>query len=315
MTSTTSTANLPGRAGTARRKPKGRGASAFSWFWTLIFVGPNVALFSVFVLVPVIAAFVLSVYQWNLISPPRFVGFQHYVEIFGDARARNALVKTIYLVFLGVVPTVILSFILAVLINTRFAGYRIFRTFYLLPIVISFVASAVLWRFVFDPRVGPVNTILASFGIDGPNWLQDTFWAMPAVSIVIIWLRLPLGIILYLAALQQINKNLTEAARIDGATSWQNMRYVIWPSVRPMTFLILILTLRGVLFESFDVVQVMTDGGPLRATDIFIKYIYDAAFEQLRMGYASAMATLLFIVVALLALIFTPPRVPRGKSR
>lgn len=311
----TATSTAVASLGQAPPRRKGRGANAVSWFWTLVFVGPNVVLFGVFMLVPVLAAFALSLFEWDLISPPRFVGFQHYVDMFGDPRAFNSFVKTIYLVLLGVVPTVILSFVLAVLINTQFALYRVFRTFYLLPIVISFVASAVLWRFVFDARVGPVNAFLGWLGINGPNWLQDPFWAMPAVSIVIIWLRLPLGIILYLAALQQINQNLLEAANIDGATSWQKMRYIIWPSVRPMTFLVLIITLRGVMFESFDVIQVMTDGGPLRATDIFIKYIYDAAFEQLRMGYASAMATLLFIVVAGLAMIFTPPRASQGARR
>jgi multiple sugar transport system permease protein len=166
----------------------------------------------------------------------------------------------------------------------------------------------VLWRFIYDPRVGPVNEMLGMFGIAGPNWLQSTAWAMPAVSIVIVWLRLPLGIILYMAALQQINPQLLEAAEVDGAGPWQKLIHVIWPNVRPVTFLILVITLRGVIFDSFDVVQVMTGGGPLDATDILIKYIYDLAFAQLRLGYASALSTMLFIIVGVLALIFNPPR-------
>jgi len=129
---------------------------------------------------------------------------------------------------------------------------------------------------------------------------------------VIVWLRLPLGIIMYLAALQQINPQLLEAAEIDGANSWQKLVHVIWPNVRPVTFLILIINLRGIIFDSFDVVQVMTGGGPLDSTDILIKYIYDLAFAQLRLGYASALSTVLFIVVAGLALIFTPPQTPRA---
>ena len=140
-------------------------------------------------------------------------------------------------------------------------------------------------------------------------------WAMPAIALVIVWLRLPLGIILYLAALQQINPQLLEAAEIDGANTWQKLAHVVWPNVKPVTFLVVIINLRGIIFDSFDVVQVMTGGGPLDATDILIKYIYDLAFAQLRLGYASALSTMLFVIVAVLALIFTPPQQSRGAIR
>ena len=276
--------------------------------WSLLFVLPNFALFAVFIVIPIIAAFALSLFDWNMIADPQFIGFQNYLDILSDPRAINSIVKTVYLVVLGVVPTVLLSFGMAVLINTRFLGYSIIRTFYFLPIVISFVASAVLWRFIYDPRVGPINALLGVFGINGVNWLQSVAWAMPATSLVIVWLRLPLSIILYLAALQQISPQLLEAAEIDGASAWQKLIHVIWPNVKPVTFLVVIINLRGIIFDSFDVVQVMTGGGPLDATDILIKYIYDLAFAQLRLGYASALSTVLFIVVAGLALLFTPPR-------
>lgn len=292
-----------------RRRPLFDAATAA---WSLLFVLPNFVLFAIFIVIPVIAAFALSLFDWNMIADPRFVGLQNYFDILKDPRAVNSVVKTVYLVVLGVIPTVLLSFAMAVLINTRFIGYSIVRTFYFLPIVISFVASAVLWRFIYDPRVGPINALLGVFGISGVNWLQNTAWAMPAVSLVIVWLRLPLGIIMYLAALQQINPQLLEAAEIDGANSWQKLVHIIWPNVKPVTFLILIINVRGIIFDSFDVVQVMTGGGPLDSTDILIKYIYDLAFAQLRLGYASALSTVLFVVVAGLALIFTPPQNPRA---
>lgn len=298
-----------GASASSRAAPRRRSsARTDSPFWAFLFVGPNVVLFAIFIIIPIIAAFALSLYDWNLISDPRFVGFRNYSDILGDAQALNAVVKTVYLVFMGVVPTVILSFLIAVMINTTFPGYTVFRTLYLLPIVISFVASAVLWRFIYDPRVGPIAELLNLFGIAGPNWLKDTTWALPAISMVIVWLRLPLGIILYLAALQQINPQLMEAAEIDGAGPWAKLRHIIWPNVMPVTLLVLVLTLRGIIFESFDVVQVMTGGGPLNSTDILIRYIYDLAFSQLRLGYASALSTVLFIIVAILALIFNPPR-------
>ena len=300
------------RAGTPPSRRRRKPTDAFAALWALLFVGPNFVLFAIFILLPVVAAFALSLFDWNMIADPRFIGLRNYADIAGDPRALNSIIKTVYLVVIGVIPTVLLSFGMAVLINTRFIGYSVIRTLYFLPIVISFVASAVLWRFIYDPRVGPINALLGMMGINGTNWLQSTAWAMPAISLVIVWLRLPLGIILYLAALQQINPQLIEAAEIDGAGPWQKLIHVIWPNVKPVTFLILIINLRGIIFDSFDVVQVMTGGGPLDSTDILIKYIYDLAFAQLRLGYASALSAVLFLVVAGLALIFTPPRTTRG---
>lgn len=291
----------------ARRRSKSR-LETVHWGWLTLFLAPNLILFTVFILFPIVIAFSLSFFKWDLISAPKFVGLANFIAIPADPKAVNSIVKTIYLIAIGVVPTVIVSFLLAVLINTKFPGIRIIRTIYLMPLVISFVASAVLWRYIFDPRVGPVNVLLSLIGIEGPAWLQSTNWSMPAIAIVIVWLRFPLGMLLYLAALQSISPSLLEAASLDGANTWQKLRHVIWPSVRPVTFLVTIVTLRGVLFDSFDVIQVMTDGGPIGSTDILIKYIYDVAFGQLKLGYASALATALLIIVAGLALLLSPPR-------
>jgi len=282
------------------------------WGWLTLFLAPNLVLFTVFIGVPMLIALGLSFFDWDLISAPRFVGLANFLAIPRDARAMNSIVKTAYLIAIGVIPTVIVSFLLAVLVNTKVPGIRAIRTIYLLPLVISFVASAVLWRFIFDDHFGPISTILSWFGIQGPGWLKSTSWSMPAVAIVIVWLRLPLGMLLYLAALQGINPALLEAAELDGANVWQRLRHIVWPSVRPVTFLVTIITLRGVLFDSFDVIQVMTGGGPIGSTDILIKYIFDKAFSELDMGYASALATALFLMVSVLALVLTPPRATRG---
>lgn len=298
---TTGTANAAGRI----NRPH--------WGWLSVFVAPNLILFTVFIVVPMVVALGLSFFDWDLISVPRFVGLRNFLIIPHDPRAVNSIVKTAYLITIGVIPTVGVSFLLAVLINIRLPGIRVIRTIYLLPLVISFVASAVLWRFIFDDHFGPINTILSWAGIQGPGWLQSTAWSMPAVAIVIVWLRFPLGMLLYLAALQGINPALLEAAQLDGANGWQRLRHIIWPSVRPVTFLVTIITLRGVLFDSFDVIQVMTGGGPVGSTDILIKYIFDTAFSELNMGYASALATALFLMVAVLALMLTPPRATGGR--
>lgn len=260
-------------------------------------MAPNIILFMVFMVIPIIGAFALSLFKWDLLSDPQWVGFANYVAIADDPRALNSIIRTIYLVLGGVIPTVLLAFLIAVAIDIKFPVVKLVRTLYLMPIVISFVASAVLWKWIFDPRWGPINIALSLVGVDGPSWLTSTTWALPAVTIVMIWLRLPLAILLYLAALQQINPEVLEASSIDGAGPVARLRHILWPSVRPVTLLVLIITLRGVLFEAFDVVQVMTGGGPLRSTDILIKYIYDAAFRDLQLGYASALATVLFIIV------------------
>ena len=282
------------------------------WGWTAFFVAPNLAIFTIFMIVPIIGAVALSFFEWDLMSPAVFVGLDNYSAIAADPRAINSIFQTAYLVVIGVVPTVLVSFLLAVLINTNFPGIRVVRTIYLMPLVISFVASAVLWRYIYDPRFGPINTILGWFGIDGPAWLQSTGWSMPAIAIVIVWLRFPLGMLLYLAALQSINPQLLEAAEIDGAGTWVKLRHIIWPNVRAVTFLVTIVSLRGVLFDSFDVVRVMTDGGPIGSTDILIRYIFDVAFSQLRLGYASALATALFVIVAVMAMLLAPPKAMSG---
>jgi ABC-type sugar transport system permease subunit len=304
----------PAASAISAHPSSGRGdPDRVQWGWLTLFVAPNLLIFALFIILPIMIAVGLSLFQWDILSAPRFVGLDNYFKIPTDPRAANSIMKTAYLVVIGVVPTVIVSFLLAVLINTHFPGIRVIRTMYLLPLVISFIASAVLWRYVFDPRFGPINTALGWIGIDGPEWLQSTGWSMPAVAVVMIWLRFPLGMLFYLAALQAINPSILEAAELDGASAWRKMVDVVWPNVRPITFLVTIVTLRGVLFDSFDVIHVMTGGGPIGSTDILIKYIYDVAFSELRLGYASALATGLLLIVAALTLILTPPRTTGGR--
>jgi multiple sugar transport system permease protein len=276
------------------------------FFWMLVFLGPNLTIFFIFVVVPVAGALVLSLFQWDLTSPPRFVGLANFYKISEDPQVFNSLLRTLTLLIGGVLPAVIGSFLIAVLINVKFIGYRVVRTLYFMPIIISFVASALLWSWIFNPRNGPINVVLGFFGIAGPDWISNPGTAIWSVVIVLVWMRLPIGILLYLAALQNVNQSLIEAARIDGASGFDILRYILWPAVRPVTQLVAITTTQAVLFESFDVVKVMTDGGPLYSTNILIKHIYETAFHQFQFGYASAMATLLFLIVLLVAAVLIP---------
>jgi ABC-type sugar transport system permease subunit len=292
-------------------KPAGRSGSALrnslgDYLWMLVFLGPNLTLFIVFVAVPIAGAVSLSLFQWDLTSTPRFVGLDNFYKISSDPQVFNSLLRTLTLLVGAVMPTVIGSFLIAVLINVQFIGYRIIRTLYFMPVIISFVASALLWTWIFNPRSGPINVVLRLIGIDGPDWIGNPATAIWSVVIVLVWMRLPIGILLYLAALQNVNQSLLEAARIDGASSLDILRHVLWPAVRPVTLFVTITTTQSVLFESFDVVNVMTNGGPLYSTNILIKHIYETAFHQFDFGYASAMATILFLIVVLIAAVLFP---------
>ena len=284
-----------GRLSAARR------SSISDMFWMLVFLGPNLTVFFIFVVVPVIGALVLSLFQWDLTSPPQFVGLANFSKIGSDPQVLNSLLRTLTLLVGGVLPAVVGSFLIAVLINVQFIGYRVIRTLYFMPIIISFVASALLWSWIFNPRSGPINAVLGFVGIAGPDWIGSPGTAIWSVIIVLIWMRLPIGILLYLAALQNVNQSLVEAARIDGANGLDILRYILWPAVRPVTQLVTITTTQAILFESFDVVKVMTDGGPLYSTNVLIKHIYETAFHQFEFGYASAMAAVLFVMVLLVA--------------
>ncbi len=292
-------------------KPAGRLSatqpnSLSDYFWMLVFLGPNLIVFFVFVVVPIAGALVLSLFQWDLTSAPRFVGLANFYKISSDPQVFNSLLRTLTLLVGGVLPAVIGSFLIAVLINVQFIGYRVVRTLYFMPIIISFVASALLWSWIFNPRSGPINAVLGFFGLDGPDWIGNPGTAIWSVIIVLVWMRLPIGILLYLAALQNVNQSLVEAARLDGASGLDILRHILWPAVRPVTQLVTITTTQAILFESFDVVKVMTDGGPLYSTNILIKHIYETAFHQFEFGYASAMATILFLIVLLVAAALLP---------
>lgn len=296
---------VPGLAPAGRLSAAQR-SSISDMFWMLVFLGPNLTVFFVFVVVPVVGALVLSFFQWDLTSPPQFVGLANFYKIGSDPQVLNSLLRTLTLLVGGVLPAVIGSFLIAVLINVQFIGYRVIRTLYFMPIIISFVASALLWSWIFNPRSGPINAVLGFVGIEGPDWIGSPTTAIWSVVIVLIWMRLPIGILLYLAALQNVNQSLVEAARIDGASGFDILRYILWPAVRPVTQLVTITTTQAVLFESFDVVKVMTEGGPLYSTNILIKHIYETAFRQFEFGYASAMATILFLIVLLVAAALIP---------
>jgi multiple sugar transport system permease protein len=199
---------------------------------------------------------------------------------------------------LGAVPaSVLLPLLLAVLLNAGLRGTALFRSLYFLPIVTSGVAAATVFKWIYAKQFGPLNQLVGLVGIPRQDWLFDERLVIPALVLMAVWHRVPLNIIFYLAALQSVPRSLYEAAEIDGAGSWAKFRYVTWPMVTPTTFFVLIITVIAMLLGAFDIVNVMTQGGPLEASNVFVFNIYRTGFVYFQMGYASAMAYILFLVV------------------
>jgi len=267
------------------------------------FVLPNLIGFTVFTLVPMVFAFLLAFMSWDGANPMRFVGLKNFVKMFHDETFRISTFNTLYYV-VGTVPaTLICSLLLAVLLNRPIRGRNVFRAIYFFPYVASLVAVAVVWNMMFHPTMGPVNNFLRALGVQNPPaWSASTTWAMPTVILASIWKNMGYYMIIYLAALQGIPRELYEAARIDGANSWQCFRKITLPMLTPATFFVtMMLTISS--FKVFDLIYVMTGGGPGRATNVLVFTIYDSAFVSFEYGYASAVAAVLFVIVLAITLV------------
>ena len=265
-------------------------------FWVIIFLGPNLAGFLIFTLWPVIMTFVLSLCSYDILSPMKFIGMQNYQNLFQDEVFlkvfKNTWVYTLTTVPIGVT----LSLFLAIALDKSDRGIRFFRGAYFIPVISSMVSIGVVWQWLYNPEFGLINDLLARIGIDGPMWLTSDKTAMVSLIIVSIWKNLGYNMLIFLAGLQSIERNYYEAAEIDGASWWQQFRSITVPLLTPTTFFVLVMAFIG-SFQVFDLVMMMTQGGPGRATSVVVHYLYQNAFKFFKMGYASAMAYVLFAVI------------------
>ncbi|MFC9689288.1 carbohydrate ABC transporter permease [Kribbella sp. NPDC056951] len=261
------------------------------------FILPNFLGFAALTLVPVIASLALSFLDWDSYSTPRWVGLDNFERMIHNDNFWTALGNTVYYAVGHVPLTLAAALGFAVLLNQKLKGVRFFRTALFFPYITSLVAVAVVWNMLLSPEQGPVNQFLRAIGIDQPpGWTTSTTWAMPAVIVASVWRDLGYYLILYLAGLQTIPAELYEAAQVDGATGWQRFRYITVPGLRPTTFFVLImLTISS--FKVFDLIQVMTEGGPGRATLVLSQVIYREGIVQGRFGYSSAVSMVLFVIV------------------
>lgn len=260
------------------------------------FIAPNFIGFFVFTLIPVICSLLLAFLEWDSFSTPKFIGLANFQKMMQDTTFWISLKNTIYYT-VGVVPlTLICSLGLALLLNQKIHGMKFFRTAFFFPYVTSLVAIAVVWNMLFHPTMGPINQFLKYFLENPPGWTSSTTWAMPAIIIVSVWRNMGYYMILYLAGLQGISSEIYEAASIDGANKWHQFWNITLPSLKPTTFFVSIMLVIN-CFKVFDLVQVMTNGGPGRATNVLVYKIYNEAFINFKFGYASAIAFILFVIV------------------
>lgn len=272
-----------------------------------VFLAPNLIGFLVFTSLPVLASLGLSFTKWDLLSDsPQFVGLKNFVELAKDPYFLKYCWNTVYL--MGSIPLSMAgSLLLAIALNQRLKGTVIFRTIYFLPTICSGVAIFMLWRLIYNPNFGFLNMMISHFGdmiglkLIGPNWLTDETWAKPAFIIMNVWQSIGgYNMILYLAALQGVPRDLYDAAEVDGANSWQKFWAVTWPQISPTTFFISIMSLIGGFQAGFDQAYIMTGGGPNGSTTTIMYYIYNNAFNWFHMGYAATISMVLFLVIFLL---------------
>jgi multiple sugar transport system permease protein len=267
------------------------------------FVLPNLIIFAVFTLVPMAFAFALSFMKWDGANPISFVGLANFSRLLHDENFRISLLNTLYFVAGTVPTTLVLSLLVAVLLNRKFTGRNFFRAAFFFPYVASLVAVSVVFNMMFFPSMGPVNNILRALGVHKPPaWTASVQWAMPTVMMAYVWRNVGYYMIIYLAALQGVPHELYEAARMDGASPWQCFRKITVPMITPATFLVTIL-LTIASFKIFDLILVMTGGGPGRATNVLVYTIYDSAFLSFEYGYSSAQSMVLFLIVLLITIL------------
>ncbi len=268
------------------------------------FVLPNFIGYFIFVFLPVIFTFVLCVMKWDgSDAPMKFVGIQNFVKLFHDSGFIISLKNTLVYAVWTVPLTMVAALLIAVLLNSKIKGIILFRTAFFFPYVASLVAVGAVWNMLFQPEFGPINEFLKFIGIQNPpRWCASTDWAMTVIVIVSVWKYMGYYMVVYLAALQGISKDLYEAASIDGATGFNKFRYITIPMLTPTTFFVVImLTIQ--CFKVFDLIYVMTGGGPGRATNVIVNHIYNSAFVDFKFGYASAGAVVLFLIVLVITMI------------
>lgn len=264
--------------------------------WWMVFVAPSLSLLLIFTVVPILVAALLSFYEWNLLTPPEFVGLSNFRELAGDGGFWASVVHTVVFIA-GYVPVVTVAGLgLATLLNRRSRAAGISRILFFMPVVSAWVAVALMWKWMLNPRFGIINWALSLIGVEGPAWLFERGWAMVSIIAASVWKDAGFVMILFLAGLQAISPDYAEAAVVDGANRWQTFWRITFPLLTPTVFLVLVILLIN-SFQVFEQVWILTEGGPLGSTTVVVEQIVKNAFDFGRMGYAAAMSWVLFALI------------------
>jgi multiple sugar transport system permease protein len=279
---------------------KGRSDARAAWFFLL----PNGVGFVVFTIAPVVASFVLSLYVWPLIGTSHFAGLENYINLFGkDPTFRAAILNTLYFVA-GYLPlNIAISLGLAVWLQGYSRGKRILRVVFFVPVLTPLVADAVVWSLLYSNRNGLFDSVIHGlFHVQGPEWLSAPQWSMPAVIIMSVWQGFGYNMLLFTAGIHAVPEMYYDAARVDGASRWRQFRSITVPLISPSLYFGILLTVIT-SFQVFTQVAVLTNGGPGTSSTTVVYWLYQKAFDDYALGYASAMAWVLFIIVIIFTII------------
>jgi len=267
------------------------------WLLFALLVGPNLFLFGLFTYWPLIYNTYLSFVRWDMLAPVKiWVGLGNYRFLFASPSFGKILGNTFVFTFASVLLTCALGLLIALLLNQPLAGRNAARSIVFSPVMLSGAAIGIVWIYIFDPRYGLLDIFIRFVGLRSPNWLLDTNWAMPAVIIVYVWKNVGYAVVIYLAGLQAIPRELYEAALVDGASAWARFRRVTIPGLSPVIFFLVLTTILAG-FQTFDVIKVMTDGGPVDATTTLIYYLYQEGFVGFNAGRAGVAGVVLFVAM------------------
>ena len=267
-------------------------------FAAWIFILPAILGTFIFIIIPVICSFGLSFTDWDLLNPIKFVGLENYRLLFKDNLFYKILGNTVVFALSTSILGVIIPLILASILNSKIRGSEFFKTAYFLPFITPMVVIGIIWAWIFDPNIGLLNQVLHI----NINWLYDSNFALPALIIVSVWKLIGYNMIIFLSSLSSISNSMFEAAKIDGANSFQTFKNVTIPLLSPTIFFVIIITAIS-SFQVFDLIYLMTQGGPFDSTNVLVYAIYKNAFEYFNVGKASAIAYVLFAIILVLTLI------------
>ncbi|GIO14705.1 sugar ABC transporter permease [Cohnella xylanilytica] len=271
-------------------------------YWGYLFIAPPVIGFLVFALFPAVYSIYGSFTDWDGLGQMSFIGLDNFKEIFQDELFHKAMYNTVFMM-LAIPVGIVLALLLALGLNRRIPGTTAFRAIYYIPVISSIAAISIMWNLAYNGDFGLVNQFLDLFGIKGPNWLQNVHTVKPAIMIMMVWKGLGYTMLLYLAALQSVPKDYYEAAELDGANAFSRFRHITWPMVKPVTFFVVVTNIIGGS-QLFIEINIMTStGGPEYSSASVVFYVWQKAFGNLQMGYASAMSVILGLFIFIVTLV------------